>query len=461
MSKRRAHRSPSECPGFRAAPGVSSAPPLTFLRATTKRVRLAYAEDVLGLALVLVAAAGVEVPAVRFEPVPEPVTASDPCRDRGPTGRWVKMSEAGAPKSIHNEGWLDSAAISDGARVVVALRRNGKWKGTAFDPCANAWSPLAETTALARVEPWPSEGRDRPYLPLGSNGSIDPFDKVSVWDTARKAWVVVESVKPLAPRSLYAVAWAGQRLMVWGGWSTGVGVFGDGAVLDIARKTWKTMATAGAPSPRFAPAAVAWTGSRLLVWGGRFQGADYRTLRVIDGGAAYDPAGDRWTPMSSVNAPSPRAEATVVWTGRRLVVWGGAPLPGGTPLADGGVYDPATDRWTRLEAPPTKVPLPKGNVGPLTHILVAPDGRVVFLPDDLGKVVLLDADRARWSVLDADELGKRNSYRAFLLGRRLIVWGGVTVTAEHLCPPPVPGQPQCDPWAETASRDDGYMISLP
>src|SRR5262249_52953253 len=158
--------------------------------------------------------------------------------------------------------WLDSAAIWDGARVVVALRRNGKWNGAAFDPCANAWAPTAETTALARVEPWPSEGHDRPYLPLGSDGSTDPFDKGSVWDAGRKAWVVIESPKPLAPRSLYAVAWADRRLLVWGGWSYGVGVFGDGAILDVARKTWKKMSMTGAPSPRFAPTAAAWTGTK-------------------------------------------------------------------------------------------------------------------------------------------------------------------------------------------------------
>ena len=85
----------------------------------------------------------------------------------------------------------------------------------------------------------------------------------------------------------------------------------------------------------------------------------------------------------------------------------------------------------------------------------------MFVPDDVGKVLVLDADHAGWSTLDAGELGKRNSFRAFLVGRRLIVWGGVTVIAEHLCPPPVPGQPLCDSWAERASRDDGWMMLLP
>jgi hypothetical protein len=87
--------------------------------------------------------------------------------------------------------------------------------------------------------------------------------------------------------------------------------------------------------------------------------------------------------------------------------------------------------------------------------------------------LVLDAERVRWSRADAGETdgtgaaaaewpGPANATasRAFLVGRRLIVWGGVTVLAEHLCPPPVAGQPQCEPWAETAARAGGWMTVL-
>ena len=413
------------------------------------------------LALLLQTAFGVADPTQRFSPVPEPAGRPDPCPDRGPVGRWVEMSADGAPASIHDRGWLDSAAVWDGARLVVALRQDGKWKGTAFDPCRNVWSPIADTTEGPRAEPWLSEGHDRPFRPSSQSGSYDAFEKISVWDFARKEWVAVAAASPLTPRSHYAVALAGRKLLVWGGWDLTSGVLGDGAVLDVSRKAWKKMAAAGAPSPRLEPTAVAWTGARLLVWGGRVATRAPGSARTLGDGAQYDPVADRWTPMSSVNAPAPRTDATVVWTGRRLVVLGGTQTPGGPPLRDGGVYDPATDRWTRLGAPPGDVALPKGNVGPLTRVLVTASGRVVFVPDNAGKVVLFDADRASWSTIAADELGSRSGFRAFLVGRRLIVWGGLTVIAEHRCPPPVPGQPLCDPWAETAPRNDGWMLLLP
>jgi len=416
----------------------------------------------LNLALMAQAVTGVADPAQRFAPVPGPAGMADPCRERGPVGRWTKVSEDGAPKSLHDQGWLDSAAVWTGTRMVIARRRDNKWNGTAFDPCANAWSPTPETNEPPPGGPWPfPDGVDRPFRPSYDGSSWSTFDKISVWDPARKAWVAVTAKAGLAPRAHYAVALVGRRFFVWGGWSRALSVLGDGAVLDLGRKSWKKMTSLGAPSPRIEPTAVVWTGSRLLVWGGRkVTNAPYAS-RALGDGALYDPATDRWKPMSSENAPAPRTAATVVWTGRRLVVFGGAADVGGPRQHDGGIYDPATDRWAPLDPPPGAITLPQANVGPLTRIIVAPDGRVVFLPDNIDGVAVLDADRASWSVVAAAELGKRNGYRAFLLGRRLIIWGGSTVVAEHICPPPVPGQPICDSWAETAAHHDGWMILLP
>ncbi|HMF44228.1 MAG TPA: hypothetical protein VKQ32_26330 [Polyangia bacterium] len=417
---------------------------------------------VLELALMLQAVAGVADPAQRFMPVPAPAPLTDPCRDRGPVGRWVRLSADGAPKSLHDAGWLDSASIWNGSQMVIAQRRDGKWTGTAFDPCANAWAPIAETNEPPPGAPWPfPDGQDRPFRPSYDGSSFNAFDKISVWDFARKAWLAVTAKAGLSPRSHYAVALAGRRFFVWGGWGKGFSVLGDGAVLDLGRKSWKKMSAAGAPSPRLEPAAVVWTGSRLLIWGGRTGTNVPSSAHALGDGALYDPVADRWKAMSAEHAPAPRTGGTVVWTGRKLVVFGGAGDVSGPQQHDGGIYDPAADRWATLDPPPGDVALPHGNVGPLTRIIVAPDGRVVFLPDNIDRVAVLDADRASWSIVDAAELGKRNGYRAFLVGRRLIIWGGSTVVAEHICPPPIPGQPICDSWAETAPHHDGWMIVLP
>ena len=47
----------------------------------------------------------------------------------------------------------------------------------------------------------------------------------------------------------------------------------------------------------------------MLVVGGAYQGG------------AYDPASDRWWPLSMQGAPT-LTEALVVWTGRHMLFWG-------------------------------------------------------------------------------------------------------------------------------------------
>ncbi len=96
---------------------------------------------------------------------------------------------------------------------------------------------------------------------------------------------------------------------------------------------------------------AAWTGSEMLVWGGQL--SDEASL-VLGDGARYDPTTDSWTPMSSEGAPSPRREALSVWTGSELVVWGGRGA-GYSALTDGAIYDPVLDRWRPMA--PTSIPL--------------------------------------------------------------------------------------------------------
>jgi len=66
-------------------------------------------------------------------------------------------------------------------------------------------------------------------------------------------------------------------------------------------------------------------------------------------------------PGPSTGRPSPfgeRRDATLVWTGREAIVWGGVPSPalagdgGDLAAADGAALDPATDTWRRIAPGP-------------------------------------------------------------------------------------------------------------
>lgn len=101
--------------------------------------------------------------------------------------------------------------------------------------------------------------------------------------------------------------------------------------------SWTAMTTTGAPAGSRNLAAV-WTGSKLITWGG---------WPNTSNGGVYDPVTDSWVGTSTVNRPGFAENRTAyAWTGRHLILWGG--YNGGTGVNTGGYYDPASDSWTQL-----------------------------------------------------------------------------------------------------------------
>lgn len=151
---------------------------------------------------------------------------------------------------------------------------------------------------------------------------------------------------PPAWRATPAAVATDEQLLVWGGegpGDTGT-VHADGFRFDLPTGRWQDMA----PSPlaaRSQPAA-AWTGRELLVWGGADGGRRYGD------GAGYDPERDTWRrlPPAPISARAPLS----VWTGTELIVWGTAARTGDIP-ADGAAYHPDTDSWRRIAAGPVEL----------------------------------------------------------------------------------------------------------
>src|SRR4030095_4363007 len=92
---------------------------------------------------------------------------------------------------------------------------------------------------------------------------------------------------------------------------------GTGGRYDPVRDVWSSVSTFGAPSPRFDHTAV-WTGDRMIVWGGSFS----FNLTTSTGGR-YDPSTDTWIGTSVVLAPQDRTLHKAFWTGTDMLVWGG------------------------------------------------------------------------------------------------------------------------------------------
>jgi hypothetical protein len=103
------------------------------------------------------------------------------------------------------------------------------------------------------------------------------------------------------------------------------------------------------PAPiagRLGPGAV-WTGSRMLVWGGSTRGA--QPGPAADG-AAYDPVARAWRKIPTAPSGVRGGGASgVAWTGDAMLVWASNSPDGPVGAA---AYDPSSDSWRRLPAGP-------------------------------------------------------------------------------------------------------------
>jgi hypothetical protein len=176
-------------------------------------------------------------------------------------------------------------------------------------------------------------------------------------------WTPLPARGAPSPRYDHSAVWTGSSMIVWGGAVPEMEeVTATGGVYDPATETWTPTSTTGAPSARRGHTAV-WTGTRMLVWGGA--GAD----PLATGGGIYDPVTDTWTAMATIGEPAPRTFFASVWTGAALVTWGGFAAP--IALDNGGIYDVSTNTWSAV----TGAGAPGSRFG---HTAVWTGDRVIF-----------------------------------------------------------------------------------
>jgi len=185
------------------------------------------------------------------------------------------------------------------------------------------------------------------------------------------------------------------------------------------------MATLAAPTARWRHTAV-WTGIKLLVWGGE-GGSGF----PADGGR-YDAGTNTWSPMSVSGQPASRSKHVAVWTGDRMIVWGGGEWS--TAPGTGGRYDPSTDTWSATGT----AGAPQSRWDP---VAVWTGSRMIVWggagPSAINNAIALN-NGGRYNPADdtwtPTSMGTvptgRSAHTAVWTGNELIVWGG-TVPAPN------------------------------
>ncbi|MEW5987417.1 MAG: hypothetical protein AB1791_12350, partial [Chloroflexota bacterium] len=151
---------------------------------------------------------------------------------------------------------------------------------------------------------------------------------------------------PSIPNSTTATAvWTGSEVLFWGGGNNAsYGKENFGWSYNPATDTWATLSNVNAPEPRASHTAI-WTGAEMIVWGGcnRFD----ISFCATNTGGRYNPLTDSWQATSNAGAPPGSVGHSVVWTGSKMIVWGGCTNAEHCyDTNTGGVYDPATNTWT-------------------------------------------------------------------------------------------------------------------
>jgi hypothetical protein len=417
------------------------------------------------LALLLVVRAGAAFAEARVVAAVAPARLKDPCGKTTRKGEWVKLPDGGPPAAPRAG---PAAGAFDGRRFVVSVAG----KTAAYDVCAAAWSGVGVGVGAAAAGRVGGGGEGIDLLGARLIPGYNPRE--SSYDGFATARLVLPSGKEIsapragapAPRMMYVVAFDGRRLLVWGGFGPAAGggaapsTLGDGAVWDVRSNRWRPMSSSGAPSARFQPVA-AWTGSRLLIWGGGAGVPGGEPTRFADG-AAYDPVRDVWKPMAAEGAPPPRWKPIVVWTGGALVVAGGGDsltIGGARGRDDAYVYDPKADRWSAVAG------APKLAEAHWVHAFVDAQGRVLFFDTHvLRSFGVLDPRALRFDEVALPEtLRERSGMGVAWTGARLLVWGGYRQVPGYVNPcDNFRGPGGCDPPSPPfAIFSDGWLYAPP
>lgn len=237
------------------------------------------------------------------------------------TGAYDPVTNTWRPISRY-PGPVSPAAVWTGHEVIMwggGCCGGANANGSAYDPATDTWRKLPPSPLSARYAPgvWTGHemiiagGRD----PNAGEGRWVRAD-AAAYNPATRTW---RTLPPMPrPRSYATVVWDGTEALFLGGSLTNShGPTASGVAFNPSTGQWRRL-----PRMEFGRAefAAVWTGHQVLAWGGLT--GSYGTQTVPPHGEAYDPVANRWSALPQAPLRG-RAGPQAVWTGSQMIVWGG------------------------------------------------------------------------------------------------------------------------------------------
>jgi hypothetical protein len=285
---------------------------------------------------------------------------------------WTPTStgaHVGSARRGHTAVWGGGRMTVFGGLPVTSAYTPAVDQVAVYDPATDTWS---DTSLPAGSSPGPRFLHSAVWANYcvlvwggltASGGGGAYLNSGGCYNPLTNTWQGMPTLNAPEPRIGHTAVWTGTQMLVWGGVNSSNTYLASGGNYDSSLG-WAPLEVAGAPSPRIFHTAV-WTGTRMLVWGGLTESP----FAVFADGGTYDPFSGTWAPIPAAPIAA-RALHTSVWTGTRMVVWGGTP-DYATGLNTGAIWDPGTGTWTLTPVP---AGVPEGRI---EHVAVWTGQRMV------------------------------------------------------------------------------------
>jgi len=286
---------------------------------------------------------------------------------------------------------------------------------------ANSWRTISSNAA-------PSYLKNYSTLPINNNlflfGGLQNgilSNQGYIYDKTSDNWEVLNKLNAPTPRhNNIGMLQTNAEVIIIGGDQYGFPSSFYGAKYRLSTKVWSPISSVNGPSPRSGFELV-WTGTRMLLWGG------------LATGGIYNPINNTWLTISEVNAPSARKEFQSFWTGTEWIIWGGRTtgFPS-TIITNGAKYNPTTNTWTTIST----VNAPLNNVNNKagaalwtgTEMIIWGGANAVGTSIQTG--ARYNPVTNTWTTMAAlNAPTPRIFFNSAWTGSQLLVWGGVTVSA--------------------------------
>lgn len=272
------------------------------------------------------------------------------------------------------------------------------------------------------------------------------FALIGTFEPSRAfAWSPVSTISVPEGRESAAAVWTGEEVLIWGGTNSNSQFAAVGGRYNVAGGTWRSMSTADGPGA-LVGYTMTWMGDKAAICGGvdapssppRYSGRFY----------TYIPSDDSWVEADTSEFLA-RTGHRAVWTGSRLLVWGGATAApsnpyAGVPLDSGALYNPSTGFWSAT----TTDGAPVARTG---HTMLWTGSKAIVWGGNTGGVSssggVYDPDGNCWTAtsMGTGKPSNRDLHTAVWTGTRMIIWGGSTSTG--VCNDGAAYDPVTDTWS--------------